>query len=127
MAVTTDKRGINNGTNNQRWTFTSDVTVETGTPAEVEIVIPNGYGIVKEVAFESLSPDCDVFISEVTGSSATDIEVVIAMESINLGYRPALQSPASYSNASTKSLFVNVVNNSATATGSWKLMLTFGR
>jgi hypothetical protein len=92
----------------------------------VEITIPNGYGIIKEVAFESLSTNCEVFVSEVTGSSATDVEVVIAMEAINLGYRPAI-TPASYSNASTKSLFVNVVNNSATATGSWKLMLTFGR
>jgi hypothetical protein len=129
MAVTIDKRGVTNGSNNQRWAFTSNVTVEKGTPAEVEITIPNGYGYITEVAFESLSTDCDVFISEVTGSAVTDLEVVVAMEDINLGYRPSI-TPSSYNTKTTgtKSLFVNVVNNDvAFATGSWKLMLKFGR
>jgi hypothetical protein len=127
MAIATDKRGISNGSNNQRWTFTSNVSIAASASAEVEITIPNGYGILTEFAFESLSEDCDVFISEVTGSSATDVEVVLAFENINLGYRPSI-TPSSYSNSSTKSLFVNVVNNDAVnATGSWKLMLTFGR
>jgi hypothetical protein len=129
MAVTIDKRGVTNGSNNQRWAYTSDVTVEQGTPAEVEITIPNGYGYITEFAFESLSTDCDVDISEITGSASTDLETVVAFEAINLGYRPSI-TPSSYNTKATgtKSLFVNVVNNDAgNATGSWKLMLTFGR
>jgi hypothetical protein len=126
MAITTDKRGISNGTNNQRWTFTSDVSVAASASTEVEITIPNGYGVITEVAFESLSEDCNVFISEVTGSSATDIEVVIDID-VELGYRPSI-TPSSYSNSSAETLFINVVNNDAVnATGSWKLMLAFGR
>ena len=130
MAVTVDKRGVNNGIHGDRWTYTSDVAVVQGTPAEIAIDVPFPYGVIREVAFESSSPDCQFYVSEVSGAAATDIETRINVDGINLGYSTSFTTPVSFSNGDSpmvKKLYVNVVNNSVTVTGTWKLLLSPSR
>jgi hypothetical protein len=128
MAITTTARGVSNGVNNKRYTYVSDTSVVTGVPAEVEIVPDKDYGTITEFTFESSSPDCDVFISEVSGAAKTDAETRVQVDNIDIGFSNSMKAnPASYSTGATgtKKLFVNVVNNSLIETDPWTLVIRY--
>jgi hypothetical protein len=128
MAVTRTVRGIGNYRNNHRITYVSDVSIAGEAQAEIEIVPDKRNGTITEFTFESLSPDCDVYISEITGAAKTDAETRVQVDGIALGYSRSFKAnPASYTTEATgvQKLFVNIVNNSATATGPWTLVLRY--
>jgi len=110
------------------WVFTSTTSVVTGTPAEFELVMPAVYGKISEIYFESSSPNCHVWLSGISGAAASAASTYIVMPSINLGFSPELVRPRTYLNLDTvqaKVLYLNIDNQSATATGNWKLVITF--
>ena len=113
----------------RKYTYASTQDVTNAADWVAKINTPEVYGNIVEIAFESTSPDCDVWVSEADIKAKTDIQTVIAMDSINLGFKPELNSPVYFHNkdtAETNALYVTVSNKSATGTGNWWITITYG-
>jgi hypothetical protein len=111
-------------------------TVTVGNAEVFKIPVPDIRGRIKEIAFDSLSVNCDVWLSEKDIPAADEAAsksylTCIFMEGINLGYSPNLPS-RHYVNQDTTQvpfLYFTVSNTAAgvNATGAWNLDIIFER
>ena len=107
-------------------------TVVVGASETFKIPVPDIRGRIKEIAFDSLSVDCDVWLSEKDEIAATSYLTRIYMDGINLGYSPELSASRHYVNQDTTQvafLYFTVSNTSTgvNSTGAWNLDIIFER
>jgi hypothetical protein len=103
------------------------LTVTAGDSIVSKITTPGPFGDIKEIYFESLSTDCQVFLSEEDDLTAPNDSTIINMSGINLVYSPELSTLRTYINRETvqvEELYLTVVPTTAD-TGAWTLVITY--
>jgi hypothetical protein len=113
-----------------KYLYESATSVTNAAPVTYAIETPGVSGSILEIIWASSSPDCDILIMEKSGESATSVYTILAMEEINLMFSPELSAPRWYRNRDTTAaakLYLVIDNQSATATGAWKMAITYGR
>ena len=115
------------GYNKIIYTFDTDIAAGAAV-TYLPITIPSNVGRVHEVYFESLSENCDVWISGKTGLLATSHLTYIRMQNINLGYSPEIKPRYVHNEDTVKvpTLYMAIDNNGAIAMDSdYYLTLTY--
>jgi hypothetical protein len=121
------KKVVDNDSTITKIYYSSTDSVTMGTDQVFKILVNSGRGGIKNVAFESSSPDLMIWISETENATSVDVSTFILLDIDTLGYSTEFASNVYYYNGDTvhiEYLYFTISNQSATVTGSWELTLT---